>query len=140
MDDAFIGLRCTGVQKYAPDSWRFDFEGRTYLDVHCAWRIIADERVALGHEDHEQQFGLPAPVDGQAEALKLLSKQVERVTIREITADLVLMFDNQVFLEVFNDSSGYEGWQCSDTRGLKVVAQGGGNLVYWLRNQPNNQA
>ena len=131
LDSAFIGLRCTGVAKYAPDSWRFDFEGRTHADIRCPWRIIRNGGIALGHEDHEQQFGLPAPLDGQREALKLLSGKVVKATIREIASDLILVFNDGVYLEVFNDSSGYEGWECSCTNGLFVVAGGGGDLATW---------
>jgi hypothetical protein len=71
VSDAFVGLTCTDVVRFDADSWRFEFEGRTTLDVRCPWRVIAKGRIALGHADHGQRFGLPEPVDGVMEARRL---------------------------------------------------------------------
>jgi len=128
---AFFGLQCTAAEKYGPDSWRFSFEGRTFLDAHCTWRIIASGCIVLANGDHDQQFGLPAPLDGQAEVLRLLDDKIDSVHIRDTTSDLVLSLRGGTALEILTDSSGYECWQCASTNGLKAVVQGGGNLVYW---------
>jgi hypothetical protein len=53
------------------------------------------------------------------------------VTVRARTADLLIEFENGSCLEVFNSSSGYEGWGCSDKDGLLVVARGGGEFATW---------
>jgi hypothetical protein len=79
LNAAFTGLRCSSVTRFGAESWRFEFEGRTTLDVRCPWRIIARGRIALGNGDHEQQFGLPKPVDAKQEAERLLGSVVSNV-------------------------------------------------------------
>jgi hypothetical protein len=133
---AFIGLRCTTVTRFSADSWRFDFEGRTVLDVSCPWRILSTAGIALGNVDHQQQFGLPTPIDAQQEAQKLLADRVVKATIREKTADLILELEQGSCLEVFNASSGYEGWECSSKDGLLAVARGGGKFETWNTDPP----
>jgi hypothetical protein len=90
---------------------------------------VVNGRINLGHEDHEQQFGLPAPLDGQQKALALLSSKIVRVIIHESTADLTIDFENGTSLEVFNNSGGYEGWNCSHADGLQIIGMGGGGLA-----------
>ena len=136
IDAAFVGLVCTSVVRFAADSWRFEFGGRTTLDVRCPWRIREKGRIALGNADDGQQFGLPSPVDARQEALRLLSDKIVRVTIRENTADLVLELERGTSLDVFNSSSGYEGWECCSKNGLLLVAQGGGELGLWITDPP----
>lgn len=136
IDAAFIGLRCTNVTGFGPESWRFEFDGQTTLDVRCPWRIVEKGRIALGNADDGQQFGLSSKVDAKQEALKLLADRVARVLIREGIADLTLELERGTQLEIFNSSSGYEGWECSSKNGLLLVAQGGGELGVWITDPP----
>lgn len=131
IDSAFIGLGCTNVTRFNTASWKFDFEGKTALQVYCPWRIVSAAGIVLGNADHEQQFGLSKPVDAREEAQRLLNAKATKVTVRARTADLLVEFENGSCLEVFNSSSGYEGWECSDKDGLLVVALGGGELATW---------
>ncbi len=96
IESAFIGLRCTTVTRFSADSLRFDFEGRTVLDVRCPWRILSATGIALGNVDHQQQFGLPTPIEAQQEAQKLLADRIVKATIREKTADLILELEQGV--------------------------------------------
>jgi|SRR3954469_8139547 hypothetical protein len=136
LDSAFIGRRCTSVTRFGAESWRLEFEGRTTLDIRCPWRIVIGGKIALGNGDHEQQFGLPKPLDGEQEAKRLLVAPVAKVSLREQTADLILEFEGQISLEVFNSSSGVEGWECSTTDGLLAIAMGGGELSTWITDPP----
>lgn len=131
LSDVFVGSSCTEVLRFDTGSWRFVFGGAT-LDVSCPWRIVANGRVALGYDDHAQQFGLPAPVDGVQEARRLLANRIRSIRVRERTADLVINVEDNVALEVFNSSSGYEGWECSSNDGLLAIGLGGGNSQVWL--------
>jgi hypothetical protein len=136
IDAAFIGLRCTNVVRFGTESWRFEFEGRTTLDVRCPWRIIEKGRIVLGNVDDGKQFGLPSRVDAKGEALRLLAERIATVTIRENTADLVLELESGTYFEIFNSSSGYEGWECSSKNGLLLVARGGGEIGIWITDPP----
>jgi len=124
------GLRCTKVELYAPQSWRFEFEGRFGLNVQCPWRIVDEHGIALGSEDHGQLFGLPSSLDGEKVALGLLSASgIRRMKVDNKTGDLLLEFEDSVQLQIFNNSVGYEGWNCGTTSGLEVIGMGGGSTA-----------
>jgi hypothetical protein len=124
-----VGLRYREVVR-GDYSWHFAFEAGTSLLAECPWRIIANGRIALGSIDDRQQFGLPAPIDAQVLAGELLrGEQVKEVVVVSVSSDLVLTFNGEQRLELFNNSSGYEGWTLSDPHGKRFIAQGGGQLV-----------
>ena len=124
------GAKCSDVELYAPDSWSFDFQGRLRLNIQCPWRIISDSGIALGSEDDGQQFGLLAPLNGGEMALRLLAgTTLKHVLITEKTGDVVFEFESGIRLEVFNNSSGYEGWNCGTSSGLAVIGMGGGTTA-----------
>ena len=123
------GLKCTQITR-SGFSWRFDFQDIFTIHVNCPWRIISEKSIALGSEDDGQKFGLPEPLDGIKEAIRLLSeKTVTKATIEEITGDIAIEFDSNLRIEVFNHSSGYEGWECQSKSGLNVVGMGGGGIT-----------
>jgi uncharacterized protein DUF6188 len=129
--ESLRGSSVTSVDHYAEDSWRLNFEAAG-LNIQCPWRIVSNGAVVLGGSDHEQKFGLPQPVDVAVEALRLLNgRSVESARIDETTADLFITFASDVRVDVFNDSSGYEGWTFADQRGTWLVAQGGGQMAIW---------
>lgn len=113
----------------ADNAWHFGFTVGG-LAVQCPWRVVSGGRIALGSVDHNQKFGLLEPVNGVARVSKLLKgKAVEGVKIHDLTSDLTIQFTDDLRLDVFNNSSGYEGWQYCDLQGLELVAQGGGRLL-----------
>jgi hypothetical protein len=125
------GSTVTALDRAAEDAWRLDFEAAG-LNIGCAWRLVSGKSIVLAGSDHGQKFGLPQPVDVCSEALRLISgTPVESVRIDEITADLSITFSGDMRLDLFNDSSGYEGWTFTDSSGLMLVAQGGGRIVIW---------
>jgi len=122
--------------RFAPKSWSFELNGRKTLDVRCPWRIVKNGRVALGNADDGQKFGLPSPVDASREAMGLLGNPIARVTIHENTSDLILELESGPRFELFNFSSGYEGWECSRKNGLLLVARRGSELQIWDIDPP----
>lgn len=97
------------------------------------WRIVRDDVIAHADEDDRQQFGLPQPVDGEAKANALLEgRLVQGVELDPVTADLRVFFDGATRLDLFNNSSGYEGWEASLRIGQSVasiIALGGGGVA-----------
>jgi hypothetical protein len=110
----------------------FSFTTGARLRVACPWRIVSDGRISFAESDDGQFFGLPAPIDGAAKSKELLlGKAIEQIAIRADAADLTITFRSAVSLEIWNNSSGYEGWELHDARGFHVVAMGGGQLAIW---------
>jgi hypothetical protein len=111
-------------------SWHFEFDPGTSLLAECPWRIIANGRIALGSVDDGQQFGLPAPLDARFIARELLhGAPVTAVEVTSASSDLVLRFEGERRLELFNNSSGYEGWTLTGPDGRHFIAQGGGQIA-----------
>jgi hypothetical protein len=104
------------------------------LSTSSLWRVVADGRIAVTSADHQQQFGLPAPVHapGRAmEALKTLA--IGAVSVGPDTGDLHLHFGNGVRFECLAESSGYENWDVRKANGELLVALGGGELAFFAR-------
>lgn len=131
--DQLVGLESRAVHYLAEGrSWDFALGDDVHLSVVSPWRIVGPTGIQLGDCDHEQQFGLPNLVDAEATATQLLrGRRILRATLVAGTADLGIEFDGGVRLDVFNQSSGYEGWQLSAGDGLELIALGGGDVAEW---------
>ena len=124
-----VGGKIEEVRFNEPTQWVFAFDRQAGIGAECPWRLLKDGRALISSEDHQQRYGLPAPLDSAAEAqLALRAQTVTDVEIRDGTADLILQFTGGLRLEVIPISSGYESWGVTSPAGLRVIAQGGGQL------------
>jgi hypothetical protein len=109
--------------------WLFIFDADCQLVVTCLWRLIEASRVELTSEDHDQRFGLPAPVNAAAELSRRIGgATVTSVVLREGSLDLELEFDSGPKLQVIPTSSGYEAWNAYSGP-TQFIAMGGGELA-----------
>lgn len=114
--------------------WVFQFSGGITLRVAAPWRLVAAGSVALGWQDHDQQFGLPEHVDAPQRLRALIGTRTVVTASYDDVGDLAIVFEGDGVLEVFNASSGYEGWTLHGPGERWVVAQGGGCVV---ESEPN---
>ena len=122
------GQRCTSVSTHAEGQFAFHFTAAA-LGLSCAWRLVVRGQLVLAHTDHGQQFGRPAPVDACTEAMAILGGHAIRGgRIDTALGDIVLEVGDDIRLEVFNDSSGYEGWTLTGPAGTTLVAISGGEV------------
>jgi hypothetical protein len=129
LDAALKHTTCKTVR--LDGEWYFDFENGSVLRVGCLWRITVEGHVALTDSDHEQQFGLPAPIDAAHEAMRLvLDKRIVSVELDPGTADLYIEFEDGSELNVMNSSSGYEPWEFTSKK-LRLVATPPGKIAIW---------
>ncbi|MEJ6790931.1 DUF6188 family protein [Brevundimonas sp. BR2-1] len=130
---AVVGRSCRVERREA--DWAFDLLNKTGLAVGCHWRLVSPDGIVLTDEDHGQRFGLPEPVDAEAQANALLAgATVSSAAVDQVTADLCLRFSNDLRLDLVNNSSGYEGWQGSFDHGgneASIIAMGGGGLAFF---------
>lgn len=130
---AMLGTTLQDVRAYE-HGWSFGFANGGGITTQSFWRVLAHGGIAVTSEDHDQKFGLPEPVDAGHRAQELLRGPVSRVELLPITSDLRLEFDGKATLELFNTSSGYEGWHLGvpTADGQKeLVALGGGDAAMW---------
>ena len=131
MSRSLRGASLDTLEQYTEDAWQFHFNQATLL-ITCPWRIVVSNEILLSGSDHGQKFGLPSPLDAISETLRILGgKVLERIEIDATTADLRLTFSGDSRIDVFNDSSGYEGWNYPDRSGVMIIAIGGGGLAIW---------
>jgi hypothetical protein len=126
-----IGRSCSITR--GEHDWFIELGEGATITVSVPWRIVSQGRIAFADRDHGQMFGLPAPVDGEAEAHGLLAgKRIASAKVDLQTADLTLHFDPDTRLDAFNNSAGYEGWQANcefNGSWVWLIAQGGGNVA-----------
>ena len=112
----------------------FDLSGGLSLAVSALWRIVFNGRIAFASEDDGQLFGPKSPVDGEAEACRLLKdKTITVASLDKETADLTLHFGATTRIDVFNNSTGYEGWQASSAvhdKRWSLIAMGGTEVAF----------
>lgn len=115
--------------------WSFAFGEGVYLRVGVPWRIVTSGGIAFADTDDGQKFGLPQPVDGQHKANELLDgRRVVSFNLDERTADIQVMFEGDLRLELFNNSGGYEGWSAgvkAEGFAISVTGLGGGDVAIW---------
>lgn len=75
------------------------------------WRVIKDGRAEISSFDHQQQYGLPAPID----AISRLQGQLQGRTVSDAkldseSGDLLFDFSDRIRFQVFNFSC-YEVWE-----------------------------
>lgn len=131
LENRLLGRQCEIVRRKA--DWVANLVGGGSIALPVPWRIIANGRIAFASEDDGQTFGLPAPLDGEIVAKRLLGgHSITKILVTPDTADLTLHFGRTLRLDAFNNSSGYEGWRIvlpSDDGSISVVALGGGDVA-----------
>lgn len=105
------------------------------MSVSVPWRIVTANGIEFADTDDGQLFGLPGPVDGQEKSNTLLDgRRVASFDVDVKTADVRIDFEGGVRVELFNNSSGYEGWTAqfqTEDKTTSVVGLGGGDLAFF---------
>lgn len=104
--------------------------GDDTLQVECLWRVVEGGRVRVTSADHGHQFGLGSPANAPTQADALLrGRRVTEIGGGSAAADLVIVIEGGLRLEVLPDSSGYEAWQCFGPAGeTRILGWGGGRV------------
>ncbi len=111
------------------DSWYIVFTDKIAFNISTLWRLLKDKNIVLVSLDHGHQFGLPNRVD----LSQLLTDALTGMTLLEIkvknnTADLLLTFSDNLEIEVFISSTGYETYNfCVDK--MRCIGMGGGEIA-----------
>lgn len=93
------------------DSWYFNFSDNIFFYFETFWRLLKNKNIHWVSLDNRQQFGLTEPID-LVEKLtsELKGKRLIEIRIKEETADLFLSLTENLEIEVFISSSGYESY------------------------------
>jgi len=96
------------------DSYYFLFNENISITVTGFWRILIENKINIVSLDNGQQFGLLKTINLVEITTKILKdKKLKEIKINKETADLTLTFSNNIKLEVYISSSGYETYSLS---------------------------
>ena len=123
------------------DDWTFLFEGDTLLITECLWRLIGTERILVTSLDHGHRSYVLVQRGGEEEvahvfrdASEELSRSlhlatVKSATIKSITNDIQIDFDNALSFIVTVDRSNCGAW-CLQSPELNIVASGASLAIH----------
>jgi hypothetical protein len=110
-------------------TWSFVFPENSSIYTQSFWRLVTQKGVRVTSEDHGHPFGLGYPVDAAQRVMEeTANRKVISYEIKRLTSDLIIDFGDDVYLEFFDTSCGYESWG-SHHESVQIFCQGGGNLV-----------
>jgi hypothetical protein len=125
----FDGATVSSVTLLQQHVWVFAFSTGASVTAACLWRIVGAS-IILTSEDHEQRFGLPAPVDAVARASELIvGDTASDFTLHGDTLDLIMSLSGGHRLEILPTSAGYEVWHITSPQRQHFIALGGGRLT-----------
>jgi len=117
--------------RYDPNSndWIFSFSHSISVLVSSFWRLLDNGKISLVSLDHGHQFGMPNSVD-MTELLSgsLTGKALTGMHVVKNTGDLRLSFTDNMEIEIFITSTGYESYQFG-INGKTYIALGGGDIA-----------
>jgi hypothetical protein len=113
------------------DSWHFEFSDNIGFFAQTLWRLLDNKRIELVSLDNGHQFGLPEPID-LVERLneKLIGKHLLEIKVKQNTADLQLTLTDNLQIEIFITSSGYESYQFSIDK-KNYIGLGSGEISFY---------
>lgn len=111
------------------DSWQFHFANGIYAGSSTGfWRLLKSNRIVLVSLDNGQQFGLPQPIDLVVEVIKILTgKKLKEIKVSRETGDLTLTISEDIKIQIFIISSGYESYDFL-IDGKKYIGLGSGSI------------
>lgn len=95
-----------------------------HLTVECAWRIRNRREVQVGKPNYELTNSDGSRFRKITRKL-LLNRKVQKVHHFSPISDLTIEFGENIFLDIFHDSSFFEGWQLSIGDDFHVALPGG---------------
>ena len=112
----------------AENVWTFLFSNNISVNLECPWRLTDSDSIILTNLDHGQIFGFKEKIDCVDELKNFLKNTtLKSIVISPKIADINILFENNLSLECFANSSGYESWGIN-FNDKKYICVGGGEL------------
>lgn len=93
------------------------------LIIECPWRLQVSNEIVIGCSDCVQT---PERFSHKNVEKILMGKRIMNILHFEVISDLVVEFEGNVYLELFHDSSYFEGWQLRGDNGFYLFTLPGG--------------
>lgn len=112
------------TEKNLPLGMTFD---NGWLIIECPWRLQVDHQICIGYSDCLQAKDKYTHLNVES---ILIGKKIMNIYHFEEVSDLVVEFENHIFLELFHDSNYFEGWQLRGGNGFYLFTLPGGSYSY----------
>lgn len=122
--EKFIGKKVIEINDMYPI---LIFDGEDYLTIECSWRLKSKDSIAVGSGEYKLQETHQKANDILSKLL--LGQQITSISIGSDISDLFIEFSNGSVLELFCNSSIYEGWTLSDDKDFNLISLPGGKLL-----------
>ncbi|MGP7819779.1 hypothetical protein [Niallia sp. 01092] len=93
------------------------------LIIECPWRLLSSNQIAVGYSDCIKSS---STLSYKTLEKHIKGKKIISIQHYENISDLVVEFENNIILELFHDSSYYEGWQLKGANEFLLVSLPGG--------------
>lgn len=111
------------------DIWIFSFTNNIYINAQTIWRFLKNKKIKLVSFDNEQYFGHQTPFNLIDELTsELTGKFLLEIIIKPYTSDLLLNFTDNLQIEIFISSSGYESYNLSIAN-KNYIGMGAGEIT-----------
>ncbi|MEI5907081.1 hypothetical protein WAK64_08425 [Bacillus spongiae] len=120
----FIGQKVNEVNTDESHPFGIRFEGGGLI-VECPWRIRRGNSILIGTSDCKYA---PEKFSHHTVEKLLKKKAIEAITFYEEFSIFIIKFEENVSLEMFHDSSYFEGWQLTGDNNFDLISLPGGNI------------
>ena len=111
------------------DQWLFTFQDQIYVSALGFWRLLKSNEILFVSSDHGHQFGKPKPLDIVEEVTsELKDKTLKEIIISHNTGDLILSLVDDIKIEIYISSIGYETYEFG-IKNVRYIGMGKGELA-----------
>lgn len=104
------------------------FDREASLTIECSWRLRNEDKIIVGSGEYKMKETHKKANDLLSNLI--LGQHIIYISIASIVSDLYIEFSNGAVLEMFSDSSLYEGWTLADGKDFLLVSLPGGETSF----------
>ena len=101
----FLNQRITSISSVGKELFNIFFE-KGNINVECTWRLRNNNKIVIACSDYLKNPDIINDLN-----TKLIGREMINIVLFEPTDDLVIEFDNEIYLDLLADSSLYESYQ-----------------------------
>lgn len=121
----FIGIRVLHAEG---GNLHFD---QGSLQTACAWRLHNRKGILVSSDEYS--CGETREKASKIFQQELVGTTIRAITIDEVPGDLLIEFDNDLWLDILPLSAQFESWNLKRKHGRQLVCLPGGRVTWFLK-------
>ena len=124
--DKFTGKKVIEINEMYPI---LVFEEDGFLTIECSWRLRNSKNILVGCSEYSFE---KTHKETHKKLLKfLIGKAIKNIKFIPPVSDLIIGFENGLYLELFSNSNIYESWTLSDGKGFDLISATAGQCCFF---------